>query len=192
MLSTEQINSYNEKGYLVVENAIPVDKLKELQQVTDDFVNNSREVKENDEIYDLSPDHSSENPNLRRLKNPHLIHKTYENITTDSCILDIVEKLVGKKGKVPLRKILKKYIPYYLIDRPKQGFGLPVNEWIRGPLKEWTLELMDKKNLPDDGLINGSLARKTLDEHLKNNRNWGYRLWPILMWQQWNKSKGFI
>ena len=96
MLTTEQINSYNEKGYLVVENAIPVDKLKELQQVTDDFVNNSREVKENDEIYDLSPDHSSENPNLRRLKNPHLIHKTYENITTDSCILDIVEKLVGK------------------------------------------------------------------------------------------------
>ena len=90
MLTTEQINSYNEKGYLVVENAIPVDKLKELQQVTDDFVNNSREVKENDEIYDLSPDHSSENPNLRRLKNPHLIHKTYENITTDSCILDIV------------------------------------------------------------------------------------------------------
>ena len=84
------------------------------------------------------------------------------------------------------------YVPKKLIDRPKQGFGLPVNEWIRGPLKEWTLELMDKKNLPDDGLINGRLARKTLDEHLKHNRNWGYRLWPILMWQQWNKSKGFV
>ena len=97
-----------------------------------------------------------------------------------------------KGGKRILRDILYNYVPKKLIDRPKQGFGLPVNEWIRGPLKEWTLELMDKKNLPDDGLINGRLARKTLDEHLKNNRNWGYRLWPILMWQQWNKSKGFV
>ena len=96
MLSQDQINSYNEKGYLVVENAIPVDKLKNLQHVTDDFVSNSRDKKENDEIYDLSPDHSPDNPKLRRLKNPHLIHKTYEDITKDSCILDIVEKLVGK------------------------------------------------------------------------------------------------
>ena len=58
MLSEDQINSYNEKGYLVVEDAIPADKLKELQQVTDDFVSNSRDIKENDEIYDLSPDHT--------------------------------------------------------------------------------------------------------------------------------------
>ena len=96
MLSQDQINSYNEKGYLVVENAIPEDKLKNLQHVTDDFVSNSRDKKENDEIYDLSPDHSPDNPKLRRLKNPHLIHKTYEDITKDPCILDIVEKLVGK------------------------------------------------------------------------------------------------
>ena len=53
MLSEDQINSYNEKGYLVVEGAIPADKLKELQQVTDDFVSNSRDIKENDEIYDF-------------------------------------------------------------------------------------------------------------------------------------------
>ena len=53
MLSNDQINSYNEKGYLVVEGAIPADKLKELQQVTDDFVSNSRDVKENDEIYGM-------------------------------------------------------------------------------------------------------------------------------------------
>ena len=51
---------------------------------------------------------------------------------------------------------------------------------------------MDKTNLPNDGLINGKIARKTLDEHMKNTRNWDYRLWPILMWQQWNLKKGFI
>ena len=54
------------------------------------------------------------------------------------------------------------------------------------------MNLFDKKNLPDDGLIDGALARKTLDEHLKNKRNWDYRLWPILMWQQWNESKGTL
>ena len=50
----------------------------------------------NDEVYDLADDHSSTNPNLRRLKNPHLLHDVYKNITEDACILDIVEKLVGK------------------------------------------------------------------------------------------------
>ena len=101
-------------------------------------------------------------------------------------------RLNRQGGKRILKDLLYNYVPKKLIDRPKQGFGLPVNEWIRGPLKEWALELMDKQNLPDDGLINGRLARKTLDEHLKNNRNWDYRLWPILMWQQWNISKGFF
>jgi ectoine hydroxylase-related dioxygenase (phytanoyl-CoA dioxygenase family) len=67
-----------------------------LQRVTDEYVTNSRDVVSNDEVYDLADDHSSSNPNLRRLKNPHLLHKVYENITKDPCILDIVEKIVGK------------------------------------------------------------------------------------------------
>ena len=92
-------------------------------------------------------------------------------------------------GKRILRDILYKYVPNNLFDRPKQGFGLPVNEWLRGPLKDWAINLFDQKNLPEDGLIDGNLARETLDEHLKGKRNWDYRLWPILMWQQWNQSK---
>ena len=95
MINLDQVKSYNDKGYLVVENAIPQDKLKELQRVTDEYVINSKDVVSNDEVYDLADDHSSSNPNLRRLKNPHLLHKVYENITRDSCILDIVEKIVG-------------------------------------------------------------------------------------------------
>ena len=81
-------------------------------------------------------------------------------------------KLVVMGKKKFCVKYYTMHIPKKLIDRPKQGFGLPVNEWIRGPLKDWTLHLFDKTNLPDDGLINGNLARKTLDEHLKNKRNW--------------------
>ena len=96
MITNEQINYYKDKGYLVVKNAIPQDKLKELQKVTDEYVANSKDVVVNDEVYDLADDHSSTNPNLRRLKNPHLLHDVYKNITEDACILDIVEKLVGK------------------------------------------------------------------------------------------------
>ena len=84
MINEEQINSYNEKGYLVVEDAISQDKLVELQKITDEFVKNSVQVKKSDHIYDLAEDHTEGNPKLRRLKNPHLIHEVYKNITTDS------------------------------------------------------------------------------------------------------------
>ena len=95
MITKDQVKSYNKKGYLIIENAIPSDKLKELQEVTNEFVNKSRNIKENDEVFDISNDHTSENPKLRRLKNPHQIHKTYENITKDNCILDTVSQLIG-------------------------------------------------------------------------------------------------
>ena len=101
-------------------------------------------------------------------------------------------RIKNNKGKHILRDILYKHVPKKLIDRPKQGFGLPVNEWIRGPLKDWAINLVDKKNLPKDGFINGELARKILNEHLSHKRNWDYRLWPILMWQQWNIERGNI
>ena len=79
-----------------------------------------------------------------------------------------------------------------MIERPKQGFSLPINKWLRGPLKDWAINLLEKKYLPDDGILNGSIARDVLDQHLKKKRNWGSRLWPILMWQQWHYSKGTL
>ena len=95
MINETQINSYKEKGYLIVENAIPEEKLKKLQNVTNDFVKKSKIIMENNEIFDIADDHSKENPKLRRLKNPHQIHKIYEDITKDNCILDIVSQLIG-------------------------------------------------------------------------------------------------
>ncbi len=95
MLNENQIKSYKEKGYLLVENAMPLETLKNLQDITDEFVESSRIITENDETYDLSDDHSEENPSIRRLKQPHLIHKTYEALTRDNCILDPVSQLIG-------------------------------------------------------------------------------------------------
>ena len=95
MLNENQIKSYKEKGYLLVENAMPPETLKNLQDITDEFVEFSRNITENDETYDLSDDHSKENPSVRRLKQPHLIHKIYEALTRDNCILDPVSQLIG-------------------------------------------------------------------------------------------------
>ena len=95
MLSEKQINAYKKNGYLVVEDVIPPETLKILQDVTDAFVEGAKNVTEHNETYDLADDHSKENPKLRRLKNPHLIHKEYEALTRDPCILDLVSQLLG-------------------------------------------------------------------------------------------------
>ncbi len=92
------------------------------------------------------------------------------------------------KGKVILQDLLSAYVPTELFDRPKQGFGVPIGEWIKGPLVEWAKDLCNKNDLPDEGLLNGRLVRKFLNEHISGKNNWDYRLWPVLMWQQWIKT----
>ena len=125
MLNENQIKSYQEKGYLLVENAMPPETLKNLQDITDEFVESSRNITENDETYDLSDDHSKENPRLRRLKQPHLIHKTYESITLDNCILDPVSQLLGNN----LRRALSSAFPFmYLPDNTPNAIGEYANK----------------------------------------------------------------
>ncbi len=97
-------------------------------------------------------------------------------------------RIEKNNGKRILRQILYKHVPKKLIDRPKQGFGMPVNDWLRGPLREWTEDLISTNNLPSDGLLDGNLVRRIWHEHLTGSRNWEYKLWPVLMWQQWQKS----
>ena len=100
------------------------------------------------------------------------------NIPLNSMIHD-------KKGKLPLRNILKKYIPDELVDRPKQGFGIPIDSWLRGPLRGWAESLLDKKKLEDSLYFDSSLIRKKWDEHLSQKHNWHSPLWNVLMLQAW-------
>ncbi|SVB62426.1 uncharacterized protein METZ01_LOCUS215280, partial [marine metagenome] len=72
MIKDDQVKSFNERGYLVIENLLPENILENLQIVTDDFVEKSKTIIESDDIYDLSYVHTSENPAVRRLKNPHI------------------------------------------------------------------------------------------------------------------------
>ena len=68
---------------------------------------------------------------------------------------------------------------------------MPVNDWLRGPLREWAEDLLSTTNLPSDGILNGDLVRIVWQEHLSGSRNWEYKLWPVLMWQQWQMNLQF-
>lgn len=95
MLSQEEIAFYHENGYLTVENVLNAAELQELRRVTDDFVERSRLVSENNHIFDLEPDHSAQSPRLRRIKSPIEHHEIYAKTLRHDGILDIVEQLIG-------------------------------------------------------------------------------------------------
>jgi asparagine synthase (glutamine-hydrolysing) len=99
--------------------------------------------------------------------------------------LPLSMKLRNNQGKWALRQILYKYVPRELIERPKQGFGIPLGDWLRGPLREWAEELISEKRLREEGYFNPDPIRSKWLEHSSGLRNWENSLWTILMFQVW-------
>lgn len=94
-------------------------------------------------------------------------------------------KIRDGQGKWLLRQVLKKYVPEEMTDRPKMGFGVPIGDWLRGPLREWAEELLDPKRMEREAFFHADCVREKWTEHLSGRRNWAYQLWNVLMFQAW-------
>lgn len=91
-------------------------------------------------------------------------------------------------AKWPLRQILYRHVPRKLVDRPKMGFGVPIDKWLRGPLRDWADGLLDESRLRREGYFSASLVRQAWQEHLSGRRNNQYQLWNVLMFQAWSDA----
>lgn len=94
-------------------------------------------------------------------------------------------KIRNGQTKWVLQQVLQKYVPRNLFDRPKMGFGVPIDQWLRGPLRSWAKDLLGGSMLAKHGLLNANAVDKKWHEHQSGDRNWQYHLWDILMFQAW-------
>jgi asparagine synthase (glutamine-hydrolysing) len=99
-------------------------------------------------------------------------------------------KVRNGKGKWILRQLLSRYLPQRLIDRPKQGFDVPIAVWLRGPLRDWASDLVADMRLSGDGIFDFAKVAMCWRDHLDGRQDHSRDLWPALMFQAWRNEAG--
>ncbi|WEK49004.1 MAG: asparagine synthase (glutamine-hydrolyzing) [Candidatus Kaistia colombiensis] len=98
-------------------------------------------------------------------------------------------KVRNGKGKWILRQLLGRYLPQQLIDRPKHGFDVPIGDWLKGPLRAWSCDLLADLRHSQDGFFDLDLVDTCWREHLAGRRDHSRDLWSVLMFQAWRREQ---
>ena len=112
---------------------------------------------------------------------PFLDHNIYDFASK----LPYKYKIRSGVGKWILREVLNRHVPKELIDRPKMGFSIPLDDWLRGPLKDWASNLLDPNRIQEEGYFSHKIISKKWKQHLSGEKNLGASLWAILMFESW-------
>jgi asparagine synthase (glutamine-hydrolysing) len=104
--------------------------------------------------------------------------------------LPFAMKVREGRGKWLLRRVLSRYVPSELFERNKMGFGIPLEHWLRGPLREWAEQLLDARRLEREGWFDPAPVRRLWQQHLSGAWNWQHALWAVLMFQAWTDAGG--
>ncbi|MBT8446787.1 MAG: asparagine synthase C-terminal domain-containing protein, partial [Gammaproteobacteria bacterium] len=97
----------------------------------------------------------------------------------------VTSKIDKRTGKKLLKDLLYEYVPRELVERPKMGFGVPLADWLRGPLRDWAGDLLAAEQLQRDGYFLTDAIQRKWREHQSGEADWHYQLWPVLMFQAW-------
>lgn len=106
--------------------------------------------------------------------------------------LPLALKVRNGRGKWILRQVLRRYVPDRLIERPKKGFGVPVGQWLRGPLRPWAEDLIDQRRVREEGYLDPQRVRSEWNRHLQGDAPSDDRIWPLLVFQQWLRAQGDV
>jgi len=112
---------------------------------------------------------------------PMLDHRVFEYAWR----LPLHLKIRGGRGKWILRQLLQRYLPAELVERPKMGFAVPLNGWLRGELREWASDLLDPTRLRREGYFDAAAVHRLWTEQIAGKRRWEFVLWRVLMFQAW-------
>jgi asparagine synthase (glutamine-hydrolysing) len=118
-------------------------------------------------------------------REPLLDHRLVEFAWT----LPLSMKVKDGGGKWLLRKLLHRHVPPELVERPKMGFGVPIDDWMRGPLREWAESLLDERRIRAEGFLDAAPIAERWRAHLAGQGDWQHYLWTVLMFQAWAEAR---